>query len=137
MRNKIQFIKYNDRDWTSLEWIQEFFDFLQGEMPENVQISRGHAPKMSPKKAMSVIWYLQEHMPVIPDTIERCDNCGGLFDYDESGLYWESKGKYFCDGCNRVGRMKGSAELAALFTFILKIIYYVPRTLDYLSTSVF
>lgn len=101
MIDKIPLLKNNDnRDWTTLEWVQEFYDFLQGEIPENMHLVRGHAPKMSPKKAMAIVWYLQEHMPVIPDTIERCDCCGELFDSYNSGLYWESKGKNFCDGCS-------------------------------------
>lgn len=71
-------------------------------MPENIRLRNGHSPKMSPKKAMAIIWYLQEHMQVIPDTIERCDNCDGLFDRNESGLYWESKGKNFCGNCSHL-----------------------------------
>ena len=101
MINQIPLIKNNEnRDWTALNWVDEFYEFLQGNVPEKMHLGRGHAPKMSQKKAMSIIWYLQEHMPVIPDTIERCDNCGDLFDSNESGLYWESKGKHFCDGCD-------------------------------------
>ncbi len=101
MKNRIQLIKNNhDRDWSALQWIEEFYIFLQGEMPETIHMPRGHVPKMSQKKAMAIIWYLQEHMPVIPDTIERCDCCGELFDSYNSGLYWESKGKNFCDGCS-------------------------------------
>ena len=86
----------------ALEMVTEFYDFLQGESPEKIIILKGHMPKMSKKKAMAIIWYLQEVLPVLPDSIERCDNCGGLFDYNESGIHWQSKSKFFCDGCEHL-----------------------------------
>ena len=86
----------------ALEMVTEFYDFLQGESPEKIIIPKGHMPKMSKKKAMAIIWYLQEVLPVLPDSIERCDNCGGLFDYNESGIHWQSKSKFFCDGCEHL-----------------------------------
>ncbi len=82
-----------------IQRIEEFYNFLQGEIPEEIHLFRGHKPKLSPKKAFSIIWYLQEHFPLLPDHIERCDNCGNLFDTDCGGIYWESKGKHFCDAC--------------------------------------
>ncbi len=101
MSNEIALLKNNDkREWDDLEWVEEFYSFLQGEMPDKIQIARGHAPKMSAKKAMTIIWYLQEHFPILPSTIEKCSNCDGLFNTNSSGLYWESKHKHFCDGCS-------------------------------------
>ena len=100
MRNGITLIKNNkNRKWDDLEWLEEFYKFLQGDIPEGMRLIRGHKPKMSEKKAFAIIWYLQEHFPILPDHIERCDNCGDLFNSGCSGLYWETKGKHFCDAC--------------------------------------
>lgn len=91
-----------ERDWTAFEWINEFYEFLQGEIPESIHFRRGHKPKLSPKKAYAVIYYLQEHFPLLPDNIEICSNCGCLFDTESEGLYWETKGKHYCDGCEHL-----------------------------------
>lgn len=97
---KIHLLKNNDNiDLSDLEWITEFYYFLQGEVPGSINMVRGHNPKMSAKKAMSIIWYLQEHFPLLPDNLEKCSNCDALFDTHSSGIYWETKGKHFCDGC--------------------------------------
>lgn len=98
--NVIKLLKNNDNsDKTDLEWIDEFYEFLQGELPSGMTLSRGHKPKMSDKKAFRIIWYLQEHLPVFPDNIERCSSCGFLYDCDSEGLYWETKQKHFCGAC--------------------------------------
>lgn len=100
MENEIKLLKNNDnRKDSDLEWVREFYDFLQGDLPESISIGKGHKPKMSSKKAMSIIWYLQEHFPVLPDKIERCSYCEGLYNSWSQGGYWESKMKHFCDGC--------------------------------------
>lgn len=84
----------------TLEETEEFYKYLQGErMPETVLISLKRSPNLTPKKAFQVIWFLQEHVRLIPDTYEQCYNCKGLFDTNESGLYWESKGRHYCDLC--------------------------------------
>lgn len=90
----------DDRTDTDLEWVDEFYRFLQGDIPKNISIGRGHKPKMSQKKANTIIWYLQEHFPILPENIERCDTCGELFDRHSSGIYWETKGKHYCGGCD-------------------------------------
>lgn len=100
MDNKIRLLKNNDkRTDNDLQWIKEFYEFLQGTQPDSISLVRGHAPKMTQKKAFSIIWYLQEHFPVFPCSIERCDNCGELFDTDSEGLHWETKGKNYCGAC--------------------------------------
>ncbi len=38
-------------------------------------------------------------MRVLPDNIEKCDNCKELFDSNSEGIYWETKGKHYCGGC--------------------------------------
>lgn len=100
MKNEITLIKNNaKKEQDDVEWIQGFYNFLKGEVPETMTLRRGHQPKMSEKKAFSIIYYLQEHLPVFPDRIERCDTCGFLFDSYSEGLYWESKGKHYCGSC--------------------------------------
>jgi len=89
-------LKNNEnKELSDLEWIEEFYEFLQGEIPEGIHLLRGHKPQLSQKKAFAIIWYLQEHFSILPDHIERCDNCGSLFDQDGEGIYWETKGKHF------------------------------------------
>jgi hypothetical protein len=101
--DSLKLLKNNDnRTDTDLEWVVEFYEFLQGNIPSSINLSKGHNPKMSHKKAMSIIWYLQEHFPIIPDTIEQCSNCNSLYDTNKEGLYWETKGKHFCGGCSDI-----------------------------------
>ena len=100
MENRTNLLKNNDkREDSDLEWIEEFYEFLQGTCPDSITMPRGHQPKLTPKKAMAIIWYLQEHFPLLPDHIEQCSNCDGLYDAEAEGLYWETKGKFFCGGC--------------------------------------
>lgn len=101
MCNNIKLLKNNDnRTDSDVDKLTEFFSFLTGkEIPKQIFLIRGHKPKMSDKKAMSIIWYLQEHLSVFPDHIERCDSCGELFDRYDEGIYWETKGKNYCGGC--------------------------------------
>ena len=104
MENKIEFQDQNHKsthraDWDDEQWLTEFFDFLQGQQPEEIRITKTHAPRLSAKKAFSIIWYLQEHMRILPSRIERCWSCGELFDQDSEGLYWQSKGRDYCGNC--------------------------------------
>lgn len=100
MENRIKLLKNNqNRSWQDMQWIEEFDRFLQGELPEGMSMARGHKPNLTKKKAMAIIWYLQEHLPVLPDTIERCYCCGELFDSSREGLYWQTKYRHYCDSC--------------------------------------
>lgn len=95
---QIKLIKNNQhRSDSDIEWINEFYEFLQGEYPKCMTLK--HQPKLSQKKAFSIIYYLQEHFPVLPDNIEKCDTCGELYESDKEGIYWETKGKNYCGGC--------------------------------------
>jgi len=84
----------------TIEQINEFYEFLQGECPEKLCFKRGHQPKLNDKKSFAIIYYLQEYFKIFSDTIEKCDNCKELFDTRNEGLYWESKGKNYCGGCS-------------------------------------
>ncbi len=68
MANNIQLLKNNDkRDWDDVEWVDEFYRFLTGETPGNINEGKPMF-KLSEKKAYTIIWYLQEHFPILPDT---------------------------------------------------------------------
>lgn len=86
-------------DKHELEKVKEFLEFLQGVTPEGLHIRRGRRPKMSRKKAFTVIWYLQEHFRVLSDSIEMCWDCGELFDTYKEGVYWTAKGRNYCGNC--------------------------------------
>jgi formylmethanofuran dehydrogenase subunit E len=102
MYDEIKLLKNNDnRTDSDIEKVREFYRFLTGEeTPEKISIVKGYKPKMSEKKAFSIIWYLQEHLSIFPDNIERCDICGELFDTNSEGIYWETKGKNYCGACD-------------------------------------
>lgn len=89
--------------------MQVFFEYLQGiKLPDGTHCKM---PKLSAKKAFSVIWFLQEVMHVLPDNIEQCKDCLGLFDTDREGYHLDDQyslngrtlpKKYwgnFCDYC--------------------------------------
>lgn len=73
-----RFISQRDR-------IDELYKFLKGEeLPEGIYCKM---PKLLPKMAFTVIWFLQEHLHVLPDNIEQCDGCKELFDADGEGFH--------------------------------------------------
>ena len=86
---QITLIRNNDKkDWTDKEWIEEFYQFLQGNNPDSI---KGNLLSLSPNDAFTVIWYLQEHFSVFPDNIEKCSKCDNLYDANEEGYYSETK----------------------------------------------
>lgn len=102
-KKEIKLLKNNDeRDWPDIEWVKEFYHFLQGDLPDSIGTSRGHGVKLNHKKAWTIVWYLQEHFPILPDQIEKCDVCNCLFDTHSEGIYWETKQKHFCGGCDHL-----------------------------------
>lgn len=89
--------KRNGEDIT-IEDFEILYKFLQGEPPEGV---KAYNPRLSARKAFSVIWFLQEITGVLPDNIDRCCSCDDLFDSDREGFHVESTGRNYCDGCYR------------------------------------
>lgn len=99
MRNYIKLLKNNDdREDSDLEWVNEFYEFLQGTLPETIRIE-GDKSELNKKTAFSIIWYLQEHFPLIPDHIDQCSECGELYNSWSEGYYSEKQGKNYCEGC--------------------------------------
>jgi hypothetical protein len=96
-KKEIKLLKNNSkREWEDLQWVQEFYKFLQGNAPNGIQIATGHKPKLSQKKAYTIIWYLQEHFSILPDHIEQCSVCGELYDSNTQGHHSELTGKFYC-----------------------------------------
>lgn len=102
--NKLKLLHSQDvkKNIDDLDWINGFYEMLQGGNPEGVSFGRGHKPKMSAKKTMSVIWYLQEVLSVFPDHIEQCSNCDSLYDSNNSGHHSEINDKFYCNGCEHL-----------------------------------
>ena len=97
MKNEIKLLKNNDKkECSDVVWVQEFYDFLQGKNPEGILCE---PLNLTSDQAFTIIWYLQEHFPVFPDTIEKCDDCDDLFDTGWEGEHIEEIGKFFCSTC--------------------------------------
>lgn len=78
----------------SLEDVDAFYHFLQGEVPECLSLRE--PPNLSKVQAFGVIYYLQEVMGVLPDHYEQCDNpdCRELFDSENNACL-----AGYCDSC--------------------------------------
>lgn len=73
-------------DEISIEQVQEFYEWLQGKScPENIHFEK--KLNLSEEDAFRVIYYLQEHLEILPDNYERCDKCGCIYDSNEEGSY--------------------------------------------------
>lgn len=78
---------------THEEKVSEFYDYLtKGEVPEGVTCK---SPKLTQGDAFHIIWFLQEITRCLPDTIEKCEHCGALYDSNCEGQHidgdWEWK----------------------------------------------
>ena len=109
-KNEIKLQKNNsNRDWSDLEWIQEFHSFLQGDIPEGISLGDEYKVKLTPEQSSTVIWYLQEHFPILPDSIEMCEACEDESEatYCDNCMsdMWKSEGRdedtglYLCKKC--------------------------------------
>ena len=64
--------------------INELMDMLTGkELPEGMTMN--HQPRLNRHEAFSVIWFLQEHLRVLPDQFEQCGVCLEMFDAHAEG----------------------------------------------------
>jgi len=63
------------------EQVSKLYEYLTGEF----------RPKLSQNKAFSLIYYLQETIHCLPDTIEKCDVCGELYNTDCEGFWFDDQ----------------------------------------------
>jgi len=102
--NDLQLLKPDNfpdkKQWSDLEWVEEFYQFLQGVCPKSITIESDEQPKLSEKQAYNIIWYLQEHLPVFPDNICKCSICSELYNSHNAGWYSGKTGKHYCDHCD-------------------------------------
>jgi hypothetical protein len=77
-----QFIRAACED-IPIEKIEELYEFLQGNLPEQVHMKR--PPHLSSAMAFRIIWFLQEITGVLPDKFERCKTCGDIFNSEAEG----------------------------------------------------
>ncbi|MBR1742835.1 MAG: hypothetical protein IJ733_13395 [Lachnospiraceae bacterium] len=85
----------------SIEDAQELYEFLQGKQPETLKkrFLFKAVPDLAQDQAFAVIYYLQEHLGLIPDIYEKCGCCGRLYDSGEEGMYSLEKEIYLCEDC--------------------------------------
>jgi hypothetical protein len=79
----------------SQKQVKEFYEFLQGEVPEKLNMKR--PPHLSGQVAFRIIYYLQEIMEILRDKFERCASCGRIYNSEEEGSFKTSH----CDYCRR------------------------------------
>jgi len=84
----------------SIKQVEDFYLMLQGKDIDSDGFSLGHKFNLTPNKAFTIIWYLQEILKIIPDRFEKCDVCKELYNSYSSGHYSEKKGKHYCDSCD-------------------------------------
>jgi hypothetical protein len=89
------------REPDNLERCEELFSFLQGRLPEGYKIPRKERPRLTADQAWTVIWYLGNQYWKVPDHIERCGVCGGLYDTHREGdcLDYGKAPYQFCESC--------------------------------------
>lgn len=76
-----------------VEKVKELYNFLQGELPKNIEIKR--PPHLSEAIAFKIIWFLQEQTQVLPDHFEKCKTCGSIYDTRQEGNVTH------CDSCRK------------------------------------
>ena len=90
----------NKKTRIDLDRVQELYDFLQGTLPEGYEVTTRKIPNLTPDRAWTVVWYLGNLNWEVPDYIERCDDCGELFNSESEGSFRE-KGPphHLCGSC--------------------------------------
>lgn len=78
-----------------IEQVNELYEFLQGKHKGVGRLHFKQVPHLSSRQAFKVIYFLQEHMHILPENIERCCTCKNLFDANREGKYPH------CDYCRK------------------------------------
>ncbi len=70
--------------------LEVFFEFLMGEgVPDGFSLK--HKPKLTARKAFTVIYVLQEYLHILPDSFEQCSECLSLYDSEREGYYLDDQ----------------------------------------------
>lgn len=69
----------------TVEQVEDLHAFMMGVNPDGVYVEP--PLKLSSENAMTIIWFLQEHMGVLPDHYNLCVACGQFFDANRQGYY--------------------------------------------------
>jgi len=68
----------------TLEDIEQFMEMLTGgRLPNGMGMP--HQPRLEARQAFSIVWYLQNHLRILPDHFEQCDVCERVFDCHHGG----------------------------------------------------
>lgn len=110
--------------------VRDLLKMLTGDkLPPGMKLDR--QPNLSSQEAFSVIWFLQEHLGVLPTNYEMCDACNTIYDEHKGGFYldvdsyheesdWydrrgvteemvrENAGRHFCSSACECGFWSGS-----------------------------
>ncbi|MCB1160882.1 MAG: hypothetical protein KDK45_25495 [Leptospiraceae bacterium] len=87
---------------SDLDIVNMLYSFLTGDdevEKAELEYDIKRHKKLSKADAFKVIWFLQEVIPVFPDSIEQCCYCKELYDSNNSGVHIENTGRNYCDGC--------------------------------------
>lgn len=84
-----------------VELCEQLYLLLQGVVPKGYHIKPAELPKLSPKKAWTVVWWVQNQHREFPDIVERCDVCQAFYNTECSGTFVDvdSGPRHFCDDC--------------------------------------
>lgn len=73
----------------TLEQTDELMSMLTGgDLPDGYIMP--DQPKLTPRQAFSVVWFLQERLGIIPDTYEMCQICEELYDSEHGGCWLDT-----------------------------------------------
>jgi len=88
----------NEKD---LKKTQQLFDLLRGIVPDGCTIAPDHVPKLTDDQAWTVIWWLGNQYWQVTDHVERCDECGDLYNGWNAGecMDYGDAPYNFCDHC--------------------------------------
>ena len=67
---------------STLDEVRELFEMLTGgQLPDGMHLTE--QPQLSAKAAFGVVYFLQEHLRLLPDTIELCAECEQVYESDD------------------------------------------------------
>ena len=70
----------------TLEEVMEFIAMLTGKRLPDCWEPSDIQPKLTPRQAFTIVYYLQEFLGVLPDHYEQCGVCEELYDSECGGF---------------------------------------------------